>query len=299
MLIANPIYDVVFKYLLEDLDIARDLLSAILDEQIVQISVGSQEIAGEVGSGISVLRMDFKAIIQNSAGEQKMVLIELQKAKKLLDIMRFRRYVGENYSKGEEIKNQQGETETLPLPIITIYFLGFKLDNVAAPVLKIDRKYIDVINKTALPDSVKETFVEQLTHNSYIVQIPRLSPQQQTPLAHILQVFSQSYITADKHKLDYEPVKEAQSALVLRILERLHRAIASEEVRAKMNIEDEFETIVNREVRKKLAEKDLIIEEKTQMLEEKTQMLEEKAQIIEEKDQKIADLLAELERLKK
>ena len=28
--IANPIYDVVFKYLLEDLDIARDLLSLII-----------------------------------------------------------------------------------------------------------------------------------------------------------------------------------------------------------------------------------------------------------------------------
>ena len=30
MIIANPIYDVVFKYLLEDADIARDLLSTIL-----------------------------------------------------------------------------------------------------------------------------------------------------------------------------------------------------------------------------------------------------------------------------
>lgn len=285
MLIANPIYDVVFKYLLEDLDIARDLLSAILDEQIVQISVASQEIMGEVGSGISILRMDFKAIIQNSLGEQKMVLIELQKAKKLLDIMRFRRYVGENYSKGEEIKNQSGETETIASPIITIYFLGFKLDNIAAPILKIDRKYIDVVNKTALPDNVKETFVEQLTHNSYIIQIPRLSIKQQSPLEYILQIFSQSYITADKHKLDYEPTKTAQPILVQRILERLHRAIASDEVRAKMNIEDEFENIVNREVRKKLVEKDLIIEEKDL--------------IIEEKDKKIADLLAELEQLKK
>lgn len=30
MLIANPIYDVVFKYLLEDIEIARGLLTAIL-----------------------------------------------------------------------------------------------------------------------------------------------------------------------------------------------------------------------------------------------------------------------------
>jgi hypothetical protein len=30
ILIANPIYDVVFKYLLEDIDIAKELLSTIL-----------------------------------------------------------------------------------------------------------------------------------------------------------------------------------------------------------------------------------------------------------------------------
>jgi hypothetical protein len=30
LIIANPLYDVVFKYLLEDIDIARELLSTIL-----------------------------------------------------------------------------------------------------------------------------------------------------------------------------------------------------------------------------------------------------------------------------
>lgn len=36
MIIANPIYDVVFKDLLEDIEIARELLSTILGEEIVQ-----------------------------------------------------------------------------------------------------------------------------------------------------------------------------------------------------------------------------------------------------------------------
>jgi hypothetical protein len=39
MIIANPIYDVVFKYLLEDLEIARELLSMILGEEIVSIEI--------------------------------------------------------------------------------------------------------------------------------------------------------------------------------------------------------------------------------------------------------------------
>jgi uncharacterized protein (DUF3084 family) len=39
MTIANPIYDTVFKYLLEDLDIAKGLLSVILNTEIVELSV--------------------------------------------------------------------------------------------------------------------------------------------------------------------------------------------------------------------------------------------------------------------
>jgi hypothetical protein len=35
MIIANPIYDVVFKYLMEDTEIAKGLLSTILKTDIV------------------------------------------------------------------------------------------------------------------------------------------------------------------------------------------------------------------------------------------------------------------------
>ncbi len=35
VIIANPIYDVVFKYLMANLDIARGVISTIIDEEIV------------------------------------------------------------------------------------------------------------------------------------------------------------------------------------------------------------------------------------------------------------------------
>jgi hypothetical protein len=47
MIIANPIYDVVFKYLLEDIEIARELLSTILGEEIVSLNLRPQEAANE------------------------------------------------------------------------------------------------------------------------------------------------------------------------------------------------------------------------------------------------------------
>jgi hypothetical protein len=43
ILIANPIYDVVFKYLLEDAFIAKELLSTILGVGIVELTVKPQE----------------------------------------------------------------------------------------------------------------------------------------------------------------------------------------------------------------------------------------------------------------
>ena len=39
MTIANPIYDTVFKYLMEDERIARTILSALLKENIVNVEV--------------------------------------------------------------------------------------------------------------------------------------------------------------------------------------------------------------------------------------------------------------------
>jgi hypothetical protein len=84
VLIANPIYDSAFKYLLEDNEVARELLSAILDEQIVSIEVKPQETTTESADyGVNILRLDFKAVVKTAADERRKVLIELQKAKRL------------------------------------------------------------------------------------------------------------------------------------------------------------------------------------------------------------------------
>jgi len=125
MIIANPIYDVVFKYLLEDIEIARDLLSTILGEEVVSLELKAQETASENTWNIQILRLDFKAVIKKKDGSLFKVLIELQKSKQVFDVMRFRRYLGDNYRKEDQILDKDGLAVFRPLPIITIYFLGF------------------------------------------------------------------------------------------------------------------------------------------------------------------------------
>lgn len=265
MIIANPLYDVVFKYLLEDVEIARELLSTILGEEVLSVELKPQEtITENTASSVSILRFDFKAVIKSSSGELKKVLIELQKAKQVFDVMRFRRYLGDNYRKEDDILNEQGLIEKRPLPIITIYFLGFRLDNIENAVVKINREYRDVITQKLI--EVKDDFVELLTHDSYLIQIPRLKPQTKTKLERVLQIFSPEYRTEDRHKLDFKG--DANDLLVKKIVDRLGRAIASDEIREKMDVEDEIDRIFEREIKKAEAAKDKIIAEKDKKLEE-------------------------------
>lgn len=297
MIIANPIYDVVFKYLLEDVEIARELLSTILGEEIQSLELKPQETATEKsGGGISILRFDFKAIIKNKSGELHKVLIELQKAKKAFDVMRFRRYLGDNYRKEEDVINDKGESEKRPLPIISIYFLGFPLDNIHAGVVKINREYRDVVTQEIL--EIKEDFVELLPHDSYLIQARKLPRKARTKLERILQVFSPIYQTTnDQHQLDFQG--DTNDPLIKKMLDRLGRAIASEEIRDNMDLEDELDRIFDREMKKLAAEKDEIIAEKDQLLIEEKKRAEIEKKRAEDEIQKNLELQRQIEELKK
>ena len=80
MIIANPIYDVVFKYLMANLDIAGGVISTILNEEIAMLDFKAQESVHEGETGFKVFHLDFIAKIRTPEGNYKNVLIELQKS---------------------------------------------------------------------------------------------------------------------------------------------------------------------------------------------------------------------------
>ncbi len=76
MHIANPIYDVVFKYLMEDAKVAKLLISSIIGEEIEELDFRPQEfttdidksrIEGRIGT-LTVYRLDFTAKISTKEG---------------------------------------------------------------------------------------------------------------------------------------------------------------------------------------------------------------------------------------
>lgn len=297
MIIANPLYDVIFKYLLEDLDIAKELLSTILGEEITYLEVKPQETATEVSSDgtIRIVRFDFKATIESRSGELKKVLIELQKLKKALDVMRFRRYLGDNYSKEDDVVLGDGTMMKMPLPIVTIYILGFPLTHLTRAAVKVNREYKDMLTGEII-ENVKEDFIELLTHDSYVIQVRLLPTETKSKLERILQIFSPQFKTDDKHKLNF--TGDTNEPIVQKMLNRLQRAIADDEMRHKMDFEDEIERILEREANKVSAEKDEIIAEKEEIIAEKEQALVAKQEIIAEKEQALVakeEIIAEKE----
>ena len=298
MQIANPIYDVVFKYLMDDSKIAKLLISTIIGEKILSLDFLPKERVVDLDvRSLTVYRLDFSAKIQTDDG-YKNVLIEIQKAKFATDIMRFRKYLGEQYQNKDNVYQTMimGREVKKAMPIISIYFLGYKLENITVPLIKVQRQCYDVTTGEKIKQ--REEFIESLTHDSFIIQILYLRQKYQTEIEQLLSVFDQRNATSDNHILN---VREEDFPPKYRpLIRRLQRAIAEPNVRETMEIEDEIlEELQEKEReiedgRKTIEEKDKALEEKDKTIEAKDKAIEEKDKALEEKDRLIQELKKKL-----
>ena len=70
MLIANPIYDVVFKYMMEDLAVAKLFIGTIISHKVLDIKPQPQEkVMSLRDGGLTVYRLDFVAEIETQEGD--------------------------------------------------------------------------------------------------------------------------------------------------------------------------------------------------------------------------------------
>jgi len=282
MIIANPIYDTVFKRMMENESVAKFFIGALLEQQIENVEVKPQEFTyTDQLAGLAVFRLDFIATIKTETGEYKKILIEIQKAKNQIDLMRFRRYLGEQYKKEDKVND-----ENIALPITTIYILGFKLPEIETACIKVERNYKDLVNKSIIIK--KSDFVEKLTHDSFIVQVERITDRYQTRLDKLLSVFEQNNFVDDRkitkqfsHPTDNEDVKL--------LTDLLHHSGTNPEERQRIENEQEAWRTVNamfddktKVLQKKLHDTEIVLEEKNKALEEKNKALEEKDKALEE-----------------
>ena len=308
MIIANPIYDTVFKRLMENKRIASFFVETIIGEKVEEIAIVPQEYTyhakvkkkkeekktknketQEDWEVLSLIRFDFVATIRSVKGDYKKVLIEIQKSNKPSNLMRFRTYLGEQYKRMDMIEVSSGKIEKA-LPIISIYLLGFTLPKIQAPAIKVGRTYTDIIDKSIITQ--KSKLIESLTHDGYFVQIPHIKGKPLTSLEKLLSLFEQKYFIDEKNTIkEYEHSIDDDENLKLMVAILKHAA-ADAKTRREMEEawwaeqdEKEYERI-----EKELQEKKKLIEEKDKSLAEKDKSLAEKDKSLAEKDREIAEL---------
>ena len=297
--VANPIYDIVFKYLLEDERIARTILSALLKKNVVAVETRRNEYSNIGRDNLSVFRIDFGATIQEEDGSSHLILIELQKTWLETETLRFRQYLGAQYANVENmLPDNQG---AYAIPMVTVYLLGHKVGDIEEPVLYV-RRHSYNYNGELVTKGLPNPFVDSLTHDSIIVQIPRLHGQVSNRLDTVLSFFDQSNTGQhNKQMVEIDESAYVGDEEMMRIVHRLQAAAADAKMRHDMNVEDEYFSVIEKRDTtimlkdKRIAEQSAQIEEQSAQIEEQSAQIEEQSAQIEEQSAQIEEQSAQLE----
>ncbi len=293
MRIVNPLYDTAFKYLMDNEKLAKKLISAIIDREILSLEVFPQETAIElkrtkprkkskrkrktettISEYLSIYRLDFKAVVKTEDGKEQKILIEVQKSRYPDPIDRFRQYLGANYLRGEKYVDEKGVEKFRSLPIISIYFLGYLMAEYQEPAIFVDNQVFNAVSKKKI--DVKNDFVKLLTHQTYIIQVLRIPVRPNSRLMKLLTFFDQTHQVEGK---DYILNVESNS-LNKDFVEHLNIPAESDEFGRKLQLEKEYTTEWER-ISMELESKDKELREEREKSQIKDKELGKKDSIIE------------------
>ena len=283
--VANPIYDSVFKYLMEDERIARTVLSALLKKEVVEVQIRRNEYTNGYRDNISMFRIDFGARIREADGSLRLILIELQKTWLETETLRFRQYLGAQYANPENMVHEEMRPP-YGIPMVAVYILGHRVGKIDVPVLYVNHKSYDYEGHE-VTQGLPDPFVDSLVHDSIIVQIPLLHGQINNRLEKVLSVFDQTNKEKDNRQLvELDDTNYADDADMQYILHRLIMASADAQLRQDMNVEDEyFQAIEDRDTA--IMSRDKVIKEKDQQISQQNQQISQQNQQISQKDQQL------------
>lgn len=286
--VANPIYDAVFKYLMEDERIARTILSALLKTDITHVEVRPHENTNDKRDAISVYRIDFGATVRESDGSEHLILIELQKTWLETETLRFRQYLGVLYQNPKNMSDE-GHAD-VALPMVAVYILGHRVGDIEEPVLYVRHQSYDYDGQL-VTKGLPNAFVDSLTHDSIIVQIPRLHGQVNNRLDKVLSFFDQTYKGPDNQQLlTLDDNLYQGDAEMQHILHRLLMASTDAETRQDMNVEDEYYSVIEKRDTEILMRDRLLAEKNVQLAEKNVQLAEKTVQLAEKNVQLVASV---------
>ena len=261
--VANPLYDAVFKYLMEDDRIAKTILTALLKKKVIDVKIRRNEYANLTRrESISMFRIDFAATVLDGDNKPHLMLIELQKTWLPTETLRFRRYLALQYNNEENMLKE--EHEKYAIPMVAIYLLGHRVGKIEEPVIYVNHHAYNYDDKK-VEEGIPDPFVESLQHDSIIVQIPLLHGRVNNRLEKVLCLFDQTNVADNKKVIKVDDKQFEGDNDMEYIVRRLQSAAADPDMRYQMNAEDEFF--------KELEARDSLIMEKDGQLKEKDEML--------------------------
>lgn len=280
--VANPIYDSVFKFLMEDERIAKTVLSALLKKEVVSVEMRRHEHPNITRDNISMFRIDFAARVVQDDGSTRLVLIELQKTWLSTETLRFRRYLAAQYNAEENmLKESNSEAGPYAIPMIAIYLLGHRIGDIDKAVVYVNHKALDYDGKE-IENGENDPFINSLTHDSIIVQIPLLHGKINNKLDRVLSVFDQSQRDdSNQHIVRLDINNYEGDSELMHLVHRLGLAAMNASVRQEMDDEDEFFSAIESrdtqlmQMNKRLSETTSQLNEATSQLNETTSQLNE------------------------
>ena len=278
--VANPIYDSVFKFLMEDERIAKTLLSALLKKDVLHVEMRRHEHTNTTRNDISMFRIDFAARVREEDGNEKLILIELQKTWVETETLRFRQYLAAQYNAKENMVCEDEPSRSYAVPMIAVYLLGHRVGKVKEPVVYVNhvaRNY----DGQEVEEGMKDPFINSLVHDSIIVQLPLLHGKITNHLDKVLSVFDQRHRDSQNSQLvnldgsNYENDQE-----MMHIIHRLTAATVNAELRQEMSVEDEYySAIEDRDTA--IMHRDRIIAEKDKQLRSVAKFMQQQGMDVE------------------
>ena len=295
--VANPIYDCVFKFLMEDERIAKTVLSALLKKEVVSVEMRRHEHPNVTRDKISMFRIDFAAQVKEDDGTVRLILIELQKTWVDTETLRFRRYLAAQYN-AEENMVKEGELKGYAVPMISVYLLGHRVGDIDKAVVYVTHNAFDYDGKV-VEGGMQDPFINSLIHDSIIVQIPLLHGKINNRLDRVLSVFDQSQRDAKNQQIVCLDEKEyAGDSDMMYILHRLGLAAMDADVRQEMNDEDEFYSVLEARDTQVMKLNEQLTEKRRQLNEKNARLNEQRVQL-SEKSVRLAEAEAQLKEQKK
>ncbi|NJL74794.1 MAG: hypothetical protein HC892_06910 [Saprospiraceae bacterium] len=313
IIIPNPIYDVVFRYLMEDIDSAIIVISTLLNVKIKRLHLEPLTHAEKkpkpivssikepnTKDDIQLFHLDFTAVIELPDGSDELIMIEVQKASEPEDIFRFKRYISKNFQKKQsrEIINpntQAIETIDMPLRLVPIFILNFRIENEIDDLLIKTNHFKQGVFRNRNLEKHNE-FIDNLTYDILVVQLPNLhkiSPSEyegdeyKTKLYALLKLFDQKSTVNNNNEHRLKVMRRLLPGFLERVVLRLQAADSNyPDLEEQMFIEDEYlKALIDRDNKisylgAKLEEKDKALVEKDKALEEASKMIANQQQII-------------------